>query len=211
MAQSEKLPRLPHADGPTTQTTTLDRQQKYHKYFVLATCSAYLILDVVASYLDHTVNNNHDLFSLFFSDVIFFVILVVYALGERTPLTHHWLSRYVYYAGWLLPLITVLGPYAVDWARGRNPELRFGYGSLGEQLDYYRDEPFTPERFGKQYDRHIARSRELGLPVRTTILSGGEMAFSKSKLLMNMLCLGFGIVHLNIAFSNKAGKKVPFP
>ncbi|KAG0060159.1 hypothetical protein BGZ92_006784, partial [Podila epicladia] len=183
MAQSEKLPFvLPHADDPNTHKTTSNKQQKYHKYFVLATCSAYLVLDVVASYLDHTVNNNHDLNSLFFSDAVFLVVISTYALVESTPLTHRLLSNYVLCIGWLLPLITVLGPFAVDWAKGRKPNLSFGYGSLGEQVSYCRDEPYTQEQYGELFGLAVAKSHELGLPIMETISVCIKMTLPKSKL-----------------------------
>ncbi|KAG0066702.1 hypothetical protein BGZ92_005286 [Podila epicladia] len=199
MARSEKLPFvLPHAEDPNTHTTTSDKQQKYHKYFVLTTCSAYLVLDVVASYLDHTIHNNQDLFSLFCIDYILFVALLVYALGKLTPLTHRRLSYYVFCVGWLLPLFTVLGPYAVDWAKGRNPELSFEYGSFGEQVWYCRDEAYTPERYGEQFGLAVARSRELGTPIMANISVCGAMLLSKSKMLVYLFYLGFGVVHLSM-------------
>ncbi|KAG0358502.1 hypothetical protein BG005_002238 [Podila minutissima] len=211
MSQSEKATiLLPQSDDPNTHTTTSCKQQKYQKYFFLATCSAYLALDVVASYLDHTINNNQNLLSLFLMDYIFFVGLVVYAMGERTPQTHRLLSRYAFYFGWMLPLLTVLGPYAVDWAMGRNPSLSFEYGSLGEQVGYCHDEPYTSERHGKLFDRAIARSRELGLPIMTTVTSCGTMAFPKSKVMVHLLYLGFAAVQV-IAYWSKAREKVPFP
>ncbi|KAG0098626.1 hypothetical protein BGZ93_010893 [Podila epicladia] len=196
MAQFEKLPFvLPHADDLNTHTTTSNKQQKYHKYFVLATCSAYLVLDVVASYLDLTVNNNQNHFSFSWIDILFLVVinayaLNAYALGKLTPLTHRRLSYYVFCVGWLLPLFTVLGPYAVDWAKGRNPSFSFEYGSLGAQVLYCRDEVNTPERYGEQSDLATSRAREHGLPIMETISVCVDMMFPKSKLLVPLLSLG---------------------